>query len=110
MILITMQSEEVARKLAEHFDMISVSVMKEGCLFRLLKKKLGNCVDMNDILNLATELENMLLALTQEATYLRQMSGRYSVRQHLERLRKSEKSKMSIRLQKLAYLARRTCR
>ncbi|KAK5110700.1 hypothetical protein LTR85_000743 [Meristemomyces frigidus] len=38
----------------------------------------------------------MPLALTQAAAYLRQMGGRCSVRQYLERLRKSDRSKNSI--------------
>ena len=51
---------------------------------------------MMDVLELATELENMPLALTQAAAYLRQMGGRCSIRKYIDKLRKSDKSKKSI--------------
>ena len=42
-------------------------------------RKLGDRVDTTDILDLATDLEIMPLALTQAAAYVRQMGGRCSV-------------------------------
>ena len=95
-ILITTRSADAARKLVQHSDMISVGVIKDGDAVRLLEKKFGDRMDMTDVLELATELENMPLALTQAAAYLRQMGGRCSVQRYLERLRKSDESKNSI--------------
>ena len=95
-ILITTRSEDAARKLVEHSDMISVGTMKDGDALRLLEKKLGDRIDMTAAPDLATELENMPLALTQAAAYLKQMGGRCSVRKYLEKLRKSDRSKTSI--------------
>ena len=73
------RSEDAARKLVEHSDMISVGTMKDGDALGLSVKKLGDRMDMMDAPDLATELENMPLALTQAAAYLRQMGGRCSV-------------------------------
>jgi len=76
--------------------MIKVGLMKAGDAPKLLEKKLGDGVDMTDVLELATQLENMPLALTQAAAYLRQMGGRCSIRKYTDKLRKSGKSKKSI--------------
>jgi tetratricopeptide (TPR) repeat protein len=95
-ILITTRSEDAARKLVEHSDMIRVGAMKDEDALRLLEKKLGDRVDIEDAPDLARELENMPLALTQAAAYLMQMGGRCSVRKYLDKLRKSDKSKTSI--------------
>jgi hypothetical protein len=86
-ILVTTRSEGEARRLVEHSDMISVGAMKDGDAVRLLEKKLGDRVDTRDIQDLATELENMPLALTQAAAYLMRMGGRCSVRKYLDSLR-----------------------
>ena len=95
-ILITTRSEDAARKLVEHPDMISVGTMKGGDAVRLLEKKLGDRMDVTGVLDLGTELENMPLALTQAAAYLRQMGGRCSVAKYIDKLRNSDKSKKSI--------------
>ena len=95
-ILITTRSEDAAWKLVEHSDMISVGAMKNNDALRLPEKKLGDHVDTTDILELATELENILLAPSQAAAYLRQMGGMCLVQQYIKRLRKSDKSKTSI--------------
>ena len=95
-ILITTRSEDAAWKLVEHSDMISVGAMKNNDALRLLEKKLGDHVDTTDILELATELENIPLALSQAAANLRQMGGRCLVQQYIKRLWKSDKSKKSI--------------
>jgi tetratricopeptide (TPR) repeat protein len=95
-ILITTRSEDAAQKLVEHSDMINVGAMKNSDAVRLLEKKLGDRVDMTDVVDMATELENMPLALTQAAAYLRQMGGRWSVQKYLDKLRKSDKLKKSI--------------
>ncbi|KAK3614952.1 hypothetical protein LTR22_027617, partial [Elasticomyces elasticus] len=94
--LITTRSEDAAQKLVERSDMIIVGAMKDEDALRLLDKKLGDHADLTDTPDLAKELENMPLALTQAAAYLRQMGGRCSVRQYVETLRKSDRSKKSI--------------
>ena len=90
-ILITTRSKEAARKLVEHLDMISVRAMQDGDAVRLLGQKLRNRVDLTDVLDLAQELENMPLALTQAAAYLGQMRSRCSVRKYIAKIRKSNK-------------------
>ncbi|KAK3646859.1 hypothetical protein LTR56_008347 [Elasticomyces elasticus] len=95
-ILITTRSEEVARRLVEYRDVISIGTMKDGHALRLLQKKLGDREDVMDAPDLAKELENMPLALTQAAAYLGQMGGRCSVRKYIDKLRQSDKSKESI--------------
>ncbi|KAK5110033.1 hypothetical protein LTR85_001791 [Meristemomyces frigidus] len=88
-ILITTRSEDAAQKLVERADMIIVGATKDEDALRLLDKKLGDQADLSDAPDLAKELENMPLALTQAAEYLRQMGGRCSTR-------KSDRSKKSI--------------
>ena len=95
-ILITTRSEDAARRLVEHSDMISVGAMSNSDALKLLKRKLGDGADRMDIADLARELENMPLALTQAAAYLGQMGGRCSVRKYMDKLQKSDKSKKSI--------------
>jgi hypothetical protein len=76
--------------------MIGVGTMKDGDALRLLEKKLGDCIDMTDAPELTRELENMPLALTQAAAYLRQMGGRCSMRKYLDKWWKRDISKKSI--------------
>ena len=95
-ILITTRSEDAARKLVEHSDMIKIDTLEDADAVTLLEKKLGGRVDTTNILSLARELESMPLALTQAAAYLIQMGGRCSVQKYLEKLQKSDRSKKSI--------------
>jgi hypothetical protein len=55
MLLIAKRSEEAARRLVDHPDMIAVKPMREDDTLALLEKKLG----------LAVALEHMPLAITQ---------------------------------------------
>ncbi|KAK5109370.1 hypothetical protein LTR85_002864 [Meristemomyces frigidus] len=80
-ILITTRSDDAARELVERSDMITVGAMKDEDALRLLNKKLGDQADLSDTPDLVKELENMPLALTQAAAYLRHMGGRCSARQ-----------------------------
>ena len=48
------------------------------------------------VLELAVALEHMPLAITQAVAYIKQMGRRCSVRQYLEKLRTSDKSKVGV--------------
>ena len=77
--------------------MIDVGTRKDGAVIKLLeKKKIGDSVEMIDIQDLVTELQNMPPALTQVAAYLRQMGGRCWVQKYIGRLWKSDKSRTTI--------------
>ena len=95
-ILFTSRSRHAATQLVDDGDVVAVPPMNEEHARTLLEKKLGRQHDGGDISELARELEFMPLAITQAASYIQQRGALCSVRQYLERLRKNDKSKMSL--------------
>ena len=95
-ILITTRTELAALQLVDRSDLIPVNPMNEDEALSLLEKKLGRQEDKTDVFELAATLEYMPLAITQAAAYIRQMGRRCSIRQYLQKLQKSDRSKQSI--------------
>ena len=95
-ILITTRNEPAALELVDPSDLISVNPMNEDEALSLLEKKLGRQEDRTGVFELAATLEYMPLAITQAAAYIRQMGRRCSIRQYLQKLQKSDRSKQSI--------------
>ncbi|KAK7177600.1 TPR domain protein (kinesin light chain) [Paraphaeosphaeria sporulosa] len=90
-ILITTRNQEAALKLVEQRDIVTVETMDETQALALFEKKLGVQGDSNDVAELAAALEYMPLAIVQAAAYISQRSPPCSVRQYLEKFKKSER-------------------
>ena len=95
-ILFTTRSRHTATQLVDVRDVIAVSPMSEEHAKQLLEKKLGRQHNEEDVGELARELDFIPLAITQAAAYVQQRGDRWSVQQYLERLRKNNKSKISL--------------
>ena len=78
-ILMTMRSRQVASNLVEQSDIIAVEPMDEAHALALFKKKIGKQDKSEDIIELATALEFIPLAIVQAAAYISQRIPRYSV-------------------------------
>ena len=85
-------------KLSERDDLITIDPMDVFNAVELLDKKLESTGQWNDKdhIELTDALEFMLLAIVQAASYISQLSPRYSVRQYIEDLRKSDHKKASL--------------
>ena len=92
----TTRSREVALKLVEQSDIIAVEPMDEAHALELFEKKMGKQDDSKDVVDLATALEFMPLAIVQAAAYISQRAPRCSVQQYLEEFRKSDRKKTSL--------------
>jgi hypothetical protein len=95
-ILVTTRSKEVALKLVEQRDIISVEPMDEAQALALLKKKLRTEGDNGDIVELAAALKYMPLAVVQAAAYIWRSAPHCSVAQYLEEFRHSDCEKTSL--------------
>src|SRR5271156_6626214 len=89
----TTRSGEVASKLVEQSDIIAVEPMDEAHALELFEKKMGKQDDSKDVVDLATALEFMPLAIVQAAAYISQRAPRCSVRQYIEKFQKTDKGK-----------------
>nr|POF26240.1 vegetative incompatibility protein het-e-1 [Quercus suber] len=95
-VLITTRSEDAALRLVERRNIIAIYPMDVEDAVTLLRRKLGSGAEGQELRELASALEYMPLAITQAAAYICQMRGRYSVRQYVDKLRKSNQSKGSV--------------
>jgi hypothetical protein len=95
-ILITTRSKHVALKLVEQRDIIAIKPMSKPDALALLEGKLGWHGNGDDAAELAAELEFMPLAIVQAAAYISQRVPRYSVREYLKDLRKSDRKRASL--------------
>lgn len=95
-ILITTRSESAALRLVERSDVVEVNPMDKETAIALLETKLGKREDETVGLELVKTLEYMPLAITQAAAYINQRGRRCSVRQYVDKLRKSDRSKQSV--------------
>ncbi|MCJ1274918.1 hypothetical protein MMC21_002716, partial [Puttea exsequens] len=94
--LITSRSRDVALKLVENKDIITVEPMAKPQALALFEKKLGVLGNDKVIAELAVALEFMPLAIVQAAAYISRRAPRYSMRQFLEDFRKSDHKKTSL--------------
>jgi tetratricopeptide (TPR) repeat protein len=105
-ILMTTRTREVALKLVEQRDIITVEPMDEAHAVTLLEKKLGMRGDGNDIAELVGALDFMPLAIVQAAAYIMQRAPRCSVQQYLEDFRNSNSRKTSLLNHEAGHLRR----
>ena len=92
----TTRSREVASKLVEQSDIIAVEPMDEAHALALFEKKMGKQDNSKDVVELATALEFMPLAIVQAAAYISQRAPRCSMQQYLNEFRKSDHKKTSL--------------
>lgn len=97
-ILITTRSRKSALKFLERNDLIPVGPINASNAVELLDKKLESIGQRNDkdYRELAAALEFIPLAIVQTASYIFQLSPRYSVRQYIEEFQKSDRKKSSL--------------
>jgi hypothetical protein len=95
-ILITTRNKEAALKLVEVHDILGVEPLDQAEGLALFKKKLGAQEDSSDVAELVAVLENMPLAIVQAAAYISQRAPRFSVRQYLDKFKKSERKRSSL--------------
>ena len=95
-ILITTRTRTVALKLVEKSNIIMVDPMNEAQAMALLRKKPETREDDQEVAELAAAFEFMPLAIVQAATYIYQRAPRCSVRQYLEKFKRSDREKMTL--------------
>ncbi|KAK7937545.1 tpr domain protein [Apiospora aurea] len=98
-ILITTRSRDVASKLAESRNTITVDPMNQAEAITLAKEKLGKPDrqgDIEAIESLVYTLEYMPLAIVQATAYISQRAPRCSVRQYLEKFTQSDRKRASL--------------
>ena len=86
----------MALKLVEKSNIIMVDPMNEAQAMALLRKKLETLEDDQEVAELAAAFEFMPLAIVQAATYIYQRAPRCSVRQYLEKFKRSDREKMTL--------------
>ncbi|KAJ5827849.1 hypothetical protein N7447_004612 [Penicillium robsamsonii] len=90
--IITSRNRGVALELAGHKKhLIDVQPMNTAEALVLLRKKLDDCTEREELVRLVKELEFMPLAIVQAASYINHRSPRCSASQYLEKLRRSER-------------------
>ncbi|RAO74323.1 uncharacterized protein BHQ10_010335 [Talaromyces amestolkiae] len=95
-ILITSRSREAALKLVDQRDIIAVEPMDEAHALALLKKKLGDVGNTQDIIELAAALEFIPLAMVQAVAYISDPDRGCSIRQYLDNFQKSDRKKIRL--------------
>lgn len=95
-IIVTTRSKEIASRLVEESDIITVEPMDGTHALLLFEKKLGIKTDEEEAIELTTALELMPLAIAQAAAYIKQRAPRYSVSQYLSDFQKSDRKKTSL--------------
>ncbi|CAG7965533.1 unnamed protein product [Penicillium salamii] len=90
-IIITSRNKAVASEIAGHKgNLIDVRPMDAAEALVLMQKKLGGCIEKEDLVQLVEELEFMPLAIVQAASYITHRSPRCSASQYLKKLRQSD--------------------
>ena len=95
-VLITTRSRSTALELVEQRNIIAVEPMNSGDALALFEKKLGKQDDSDEVIELATGLECMPLAIVQAAAYISHKAPRCSVQQYLTDFQKSDRKKTSL--------------
>lgn len=85
-IVVTSRNKHAAAKLVGWDDIIEVKAMERTHAVTLLSRRLGTTGISDDTSELAEVLDNMPLALSQAAAYIKQMGSRGSVRHYLDQL------------------------
>lgn len=104
-ILITSRRRDVALRLVEARDIVTIEPMSQVDAIALIEKKLGTLgtpgkrpikADAADTKALAASLEYMPLAIVQATSYISQKTPRCSVRQYLEQFEQSDRKRASL--------------
>ncbi|KAJ5174495.1 P-loop containing nucleoside triphosphate hydrolase protein [Penicillium canariense] len=98
-MIVTSRSRGAAYSIVDDSDVITIEPMDPLQATILFEKKLGSQVEKEIILQLATALDCMPLAIVQAAAYIKQRTPRLSVLQYLKEYQKSDRQKTSL----LAY-------
>ncbi|CAG8898829.1 unnamed protein product [Penicillium egyptiacum] len=98
-MIVTSRSRSAAVTIVEESDIIQIEPMDLSHATMLFEKKLGAQIEKGNIIQLATELDYMPLAIVQAASYIKQRTPRVSVPQYLEDFQKSDRKRTSL----LAY-------
>lgn len=96
-IIITSRCNDVALRLVDERDLISVEPMDEVDSLELFQKKIGHTdagYDGDDASKLLNALEYIPLAIVQAAAYIKRRAPRCSVAKYLEDFQKSEHKKV----------------
>jgi tetratricopeptide (TPR) repeat protein len=106
-VLVTSRTKRAAMQVVEDSDIILIKPMNDKTAHALLRKKLGGIEEEDSsIVQLATTLDYMPLALVQAAAYIRERAPRCSVRQYLEEYRQSDSRKTSLLNREAGHLRR----
>jgi hypothetical protein len=95
-ILITTRSRAASLRMVEQNCVIGVGPMEKEHALTLMERKLGGSHNQEGVVRLMGELEFMPLAMVQAAAYIRQRAPRCIVGQYVDKLRKNERSKLSL--------------
>ena len=95
-VLITSRNRREALRLVDDNEIVPVAPMDRGDAVALLEKKLPHRYGHTELIELATCLEHMPLAMTQAAALVKQQTSTYSMRQILDELQQSDKSKIDL--------------
>ncbi|KAJ5787952.1 hypothetical protein N7457_002942 [Penicillium paradoxum] len=90
-ILITTRAKQVATRLVEDSDTITIDAMDEIAALNLLQKKLGTGTRAEELIALAQMLDFMPLAITQAAAYIKRKAPRVSVAKYMKVFQESPK-------------------
>lgn len=106
-VLITSRTKDAVRELVEDDQMLEIHPMDPLESQILLKDQLELLESSDEDLNaLASALENMPLALTQAAAYIRRYAPKTSVKQYLELFNKNDQTKINLLSKKAGNLHR----
>ncbi|THX68824.1 hypothetical protein D6D04_10469 [Aureobasidium pullulans] len=95
-VIVTTRNREMASKLVDDVDVVTVEPMGEQIALDLLEKRIGLQSESKPARQLVAALEYMPLAISQAAAYIKQRGRRSSIQQYLEKFEKDEKSRISL--------------
>ncbi|CEJ89966.1 hypothetical protein VHEMI05780 [[Torrubiella] hemipterigena] len=105
-VLVTSRSEAAAMELVDRDDIITINPMNKKDAIQLFRNKLGQDDDDACVIELATALEYMPLAIVQATAYISQKRPRSSVREYINEFRKSDNRKAKLLSYKVEGLRR----
>ncbi|KAF2022398.1 TPR-like protein [Aaosphaeria arxii CBS 175.79] len=105
-VIVTSRSSHAASRLVEDRDTLHIKPMRDTDAQVLLRRKLGDAVELEDVVELAAALELMPLALVQAAAYIQKQGPHYSIRKYLAAFHKSDRRKTSLLNREAGHLRR----
>jgi tetratricopeptide (TPR) repeat protein len=95
-VLITTRRRDMCWKMVHRSNMLEIPPMDADHALEMMQKKIGMQDQGDDIIRLAKALDFMPLAMAQAAAYIHKRAPRCSVQQYIEKLHRSQKSKLSL--------------